>query len=324
MALLWFSCLALLLLAHSTQGKVLPATENGQLGFAVPLFRSDEIADESRIDQLRENLGQSGLVSWSGSLSDREEFEKIRQAAFSGLCRCMTASSDMFNEVRGSDEALLTDGTTRRTIASATVGNIPHALDQEALEQAGCTSETIQAMDALRDQVAWLSQRFVSALDRILGRHVLLETEQGRVFTSVSSVVKASQNLEHFHLYDRPHGRANIEDSVLEVHTDAGMFLAFVPGMECSGASEGDFYVQQEGKMKRAEFEAGSIGIMLGIGAEHWLSTSQELRATRHAVRMEPGQKRMWYGMSKSFGRVHGFCKNDSEWKTLTFYLVFG
>ena len=38
---------------------------------------------------------------------------------------------------------------------------------------------------------------------------------------------------------------------------------------------------------------------MLGAGAQHWLDTSnrQSLKATRHAVHMQPGESRAWFGM---------------------------
>ncbi|KAL7580497.1 hypothetical protein ACA910_003628 [Epithemia clementina (nom. ined.)] len=38
---------------------------------------------------------------------------------------------------------------------------------------------------------------------------------------------------------------------------------------------------------------------MLGAGAEHWVSTlpHMKLKATRHAVQMQPSQVRAWYGM---------------------------
>jgi hypothetical protein len=118
-------------------------------------------------------------------------------------------------------------------------------------------------------------------------------------------MVKASQNLEHFHVYSKQEEEDAIdqsnhgESSVLDVHTDAGLFLAFVPGMRCNGADDSsDFYVSVNGSIKKAVFPPGSIGIMLGMGAERWLQTPLPLRATRHAVKMESGQRRAWYGLS--------------------------
>ena len=95
--------------------------------------------------------------------------------------------------------------------------------------------------------------------------------------------------------------------AVLDVHTDAGLFLAFVPGKHYTSdesdedSDEGDFYVKisDDGALQRAVFAPGSVGVMLGLGAEQWLQTWMPLKATRHAVHMEAGASRAWYGMSE-------------------------
>lgn len=165
----------------------------------------------------------------------------------------------------------------------------------------------VDSAESMRDMVAWASYAFMKSLDRLLLRNgqanILLTTTRNTPFYSISSIVKASQNLEHFHVYSKQEDagdQANpAESSVLDVHTDAGLFLAFVPGMRCNGADDSsDFYVSVNGSLKKAVFPSGSVGIMLGMGAERWLDTPLPLRATRHAVQMEKGQRRAWYGLS--------------------------
>lgn len=266
----------------------------------------------------------------------------------------------------GVDSALLSDGMTRRTtFATATLGHAnPLSLPQPLpppirgeveydRSSSSSSSSMIPAMEILRDQVAYVSHLFVQALDDLSAspaapnnpasrpvphpeqenpRHVLLETVSGTQFRTWSSIVQASQNLEHFHLYERPaiprndtegpyatHSTSNdpVTAAALEVHADAGLFLAFVPGRACDSSDRDDeedhFYVQlpnpirgEPPLLKRAVFPPGSIGIMLGAGAEHWVQrkrpsshpTSDAWKATRHAVYMPPGHRRAWYGMS--------------------------
>jgi Ctr copper transporter family len=267
--------------------------------FHVPVFTVAELGAGPSLEDLAEVLATTGFISVVGTENDVPVFSNTRQKALSGLCECMQGN------VKGADTSLLSDGITRTTLATATVGNTPLSLDKDELVEAGCSSHTVQAMDTLRDHVAWVSHSFVSALDRILlagdsQRETLLVTTRGSSFVTVASIVKASQNLEHFHLYEKAKGAST--KPILDVHTDAGLFLAFVPGMQCDPQENDskDFYVQHNGVLKRAIFQEGTVGVMLGMGAENWLRTSTPLRATRHAVSMQNGHSRAWYGMSKS------------------------
>jgi hypothetical protein len=283
--------------------------------FDVTTFSVLELTLGTRAYDLAEALRTTGLIAVVAG--DSTVFESTRKTALSGLCRC--AKSDVtseFQSVNGADSAFLLDGlTTRTTFATATVGDTPLSLPHEQL-QIACGPKTVAAMESLRDVVATASRAFVSALDRIrhdstadsstLG-HVL-ESIQGTKYHSVSSVIKAASHLEHFHVYSRGNDSDKLDQDttqeVLHVHTDAGLFLSFVPGIACGHedlVEREPFSVSVEGIMKRASFPVGSVGVMLGVGAEYWLKNmgSLDLRATRHAVQMAPGTSRAWYGMSK-------------------------
>jgi hypothetical protein len=236
------------------------------------------------LDDFAEALSTSGLLAIHSNDFDTSALEIVCQKSW---------------EV----SVLLPDGvTTRTTLATATVGTTPLPLLLDADHHDNDSS--LSSLEGLRDVVSTASNAFVQALDRLLlSDKAILQTSRGVTYSSVSSIVKASVHLEHFHLYSNAESREGEEDnartdsSVLDWHTDAGLFLAFVPGINCNGDSS-DTSLWVDGSP--VTFPPNTIGIMLGSGAEHWLHTTVPLRATRHAVKMRPGDLRAWYGMSKS------------------------
>jgi hypothetical protein len=288
----------------------------------VPSFSVSDLQTGRRYGELIQALTSTGLISITPP--EDNEFETARSDALTGLCHCASSSED-FSAVEGTDSILLGDGqTVRSTLATATVGtNSPLPLPSKLDEV--CGAETTQSLDALRDQVAYLSQAFIQAFDQVLARErqqdpeyifyqaptsnatILLRNSYGGFYHSVSSIVQASSNLEHFHYYSKPTRRPATEEDqkpALELHTDAGLFLSFVPALQCRDTSSGDqsFYLQTSAqRVQRAVFPPNSVAIMLGAGAEHWLKTPStlSLKATRHSVQMHSGDSRAWYGMSK-------------------------
>jgi hypothetical protein len=167
-------------------------------------------------------------------------------------------------------------------------------------------------LESLRDDLAAVNQVFIKALDRLLhGTSTsmaqaseepphLLKNNYGGIYPTMESIVEASNNLEHFHLYSKTSDDES-KKQTRELHMDAGLFLSFLPAYSChSNAPDESFYVQDmEGVIRPAEFAPNTVTIMLGIGAEEWLQTAVPLKAARHAVRMNAGESRAWYGMSK-------------------------
>jgi len=294
----------------------------------VPSFDKWELQFGQGFGRLAEALATTGLVAIS--MGD-PTYDGIRQAALQGLCECTTKEEADFTRLEGADAILLGDGQTIRTsLATATAGDRPLPLTSQLVET--CGTETTQAMDALRDQVALASSTFVEALDKLPHpekqggdlptNDPLLRNAHGGTYHSIASIVQASSNLEHFHVYDkRKKSTPARQESALKLHTDAGLFLAFVPAYNCNNhhdqTDDSSFYFQDtNGKTVQAVFPPNAVAIMLGAGAEHWLQTpsSLNLRATRHSVNMNEGDSRAWYGMSKypyrivlSYGDVKGF-----------------
>ena len=263
------------------------------------------------------------------------DFEHILER----FCQCAPALSSTYSSQSKADHhhhdddpialvqrVTLADGqTTRTTLGSATIGRQPLPLPKEL--QVTCGSDVVQELETLRDQVAVAANAFQVALDALLlqeqrpkqMKQALLKTSYGTSYSTIQEITHAANHLEHFHVYSKPPRLSTAEEEhnvstssssspvVLEWHTDAGLFLAFVPGQNCEQGASSDiehsssFWIvdpsdQQE---KPVQFHPRAVVVMLGVGAEHWLQTNVPLRATKHAVRMQPGQVRAWYGMSK-------------------------
>jgi hypothetical protein len=266
----------------------------------VPSFTLQELSSNQRSEEFATILRSTGLMTIETSSFN----DVLGHAALDGLCRC----ENKLSLVGNSDTALLHDGSTMRTtVASATVGNTPRPLPANIAEH--CGLDTMTLMEQVRDEVALTADAFIQALDHLIngsGRNTnnlsLLRDSKGRPYNRVASIVSAANHLEHFHVYSKKTAGTNNQAS-LDWHTDAGLFLAFIPALDCRGSTnENDasfWYKDENGMSARAVFQPNSIAIMLGAGAEHWLHSPVPLKATRHAVAMREGESRAWYGMSK-------------------------
>ena len=268
----------------------------------VPSFTLQELLSNQRSEEFATILRSTGLLTID-TLSSNDVF---RRADLDGLCQC----EDKLLMVENSDTAILDDGSTvRTTVASATAGNRPRPLPANLAEH--CGLDTATSMEHVRDDVAVAADAFVRALDRLMigssdrndNNLSLLRDSKGRSYDRVASIVKAANHLEHFHVYSKKTA-ATTDQSSLDWHTDAGLFLAFIPALDCRGsttesADTSFWYKDEHGISTRAVFQPNSIAIMLGAGAEHWLHSPVPLKATRHAVAMHEGDERAWYGMSK-------------------------
>jgi len=153
-------------------------------------------------------------------------------------------------------------------------------------------------------------------------RNHLLDRNDGDSFPTVTSIVKDAMNLEHFHAYSKHEPTSTNDENndsgttyALEYHTDGGLFLAFLPAEVCAREEEDNnnrhlddnsFFIKHPDTNKelQAIFPSNNnhkeitVAIMLGAGSEQWLQTppSLPLRATRHAVKMNSNDVRVWYG----------------------------
>mmetsp|Transcript_30756 Transcript_30756/g.46637 ORF Transcript_30756/g.46637 Transcript_30756/m.46637 type:complete len:619 (-) Transcript_30756:40-1896(-) len=218
------------------------------------------------------------------------------QHAYATLCQCEFDDSGTENE----RTTKLGDHTRRTTLATMTVG-MDHPM---AFSDKKCPS--MEPLEELRDVVAETSLQVMKALDDyfFLGsNNVLLQDKYGKEYSTLSSISRAANQLEHFHLYQQSNSTTSTTAAAaaaLDWHTDAGLFLAFVPARTC-GTNDIDtsFWFQDEhGISQQAQFDQNSIVFMMGTGMQHWIQqSSSTFKATRHAVRIPAGQTRAWYGM---------------------------
>ena len=223
--------------------------------------------DEAVWKTLHEALSTTGLVAIAMPQAQPKNgktdssFAQHRQTALNGLCQCRqglkrqrqepphqrqeqsSSSTNHHNNPGGAvvDHVVLPDGRTRRTtVGIATAGtHQPLPLTQSSSSkpqddedqpnriQQACDAVTLEAMEALRDDVAWVTQTFVQAMDQywILPRQQQHEQQapqrqspqspydssswvlrhgHGGGYATLSSIQEAALHLEHFHLYESP------------------------------------------------------------------------------------------------------------------------
>ena len=312
---------------------------------------------EDRSDDFRKALSTNGLLAIH--LDDHDDemihgYSIHRKTAMDGLCSCVDHPN--FLELDQTHRLTLQKSSTERTsVATATVG-LDHPLPLPKGMESACGTAVVDAMEGLRDVVASVSRAFVSALDQNVvmaettraaasssSPATLLRDEFGRSYESVADIVKSANHLEHFHVYTNQNDDTTSsalnnnsqqgKNMAWDWHTDAGLFLVFVPAWDCNGnidehenVDDSFYYRDTNGDTVRAKFQGSNTAIvMLGQGAQDWLdipsqnhSPSQQqqtlLRATTHSVRWSdrqpmlgtanqlshqtiPQQRRSWYGM---------------------------
>jgi len=298
----------------------------------VPAFTTEDLFSGRRDDDLVNTLVTTGLLAIrvpvrTGGVSLDKNVIYRGKKTLGGLCQC----GEKIGKIHGGESTLLADGrTTRSTIATATFGSDrPISLFTRDID-AVCGKGLADDLEEARDYVSRAAGgAFVPALDRLLRfswrNRTILPVMNGEGYKTVSSVIEEAKHLEHFHVYSKQKRQddlkengddSGIVDTALDWHTDAGLFLAFIPAVSCTDVNKPDrsFHIKtpvidkktgkEYGKQVQAHFPDERDGeivvaIMLGAGAEHWLHTPPglKLRAARHAVRMKSGEERAWYGM---------------------------
>jgi hypothetical protein len=127
-------------------------------------------------------------------------------------------------------------------------------------------------------------------------------------FESFEQVVTQGHHLEHFHSYqevvnsntndETTNEQEDSTDATISMHTDQGLFIAFVPGRFVSASHDGSsiskgFMLQlQDGSVAEAQFDSGDLVFMLGDGMNHVVNPrlvemgAPTLRAVPHSLDM--------------------------------------
>mmetsp|Transcript_5216 Transcript_5216/g.8819 ORF Transcript_5216/g.8819 Transcript_5216/m.8819 type:complete len:463 (-) Transcript_5216:297-1685(-) len=219
-------------------------------------------------------------------------------------------------ESKAAHTSVLGDGTHRRSL-----GTVPGSgFDHGDVVPESCV-EFDRASTQLRNMVEEVTLRFAERIADNLPASVFLETAENdpegrKTYNNMDDIVRDSQQLEHFHSYNRKN--VNSQETV-DLHLDQGLFIAFTPALmfhaengEVLDVEAGKFFVQMSDySREQLEFADGGnvIVFMLGDGINQIVNPvlayhgHQELRAAPHAMQMpEEGIAssvdawRSWYG----------------------------
>eukprot|EP00965_Chrysotila_dentata_P132691 4387528-Pleurochrysis_carterae.AAC.1 len=216
---------------------------------------------------LAEALSNSGIIQ----LSNIPQFAALRKEVLASAHTCL---SD--NSVGASHT--FEDGTLRRTIASLTVTG-PGGAQPFADAKSSRCDQFNSVSDKFRAVADEAVRAFTTTLTSMLETDVpLLTTPSGYAFSTLTDVVDAAEQLEHFHAYSKSSSPTGPATSTLDLHTDQGLFIAFAPGMLVgSGASASststdmaDFTIALPDKTEvNVVFDEDSLVIMLGQAMEN-------------------------------------------------------
>ena len=301
--------------------------------YDVPTFHIQELLQPTQQGEknLHDILTTSGLLAIRVPVVN-DQYSKMNH--LNQLCQC----KDSLDKVKGGRQVTLTDEVTvRSTIATATKGSdYPLPLPEHDIRSM-CGSNVLDALMETREVVSHVvTKAFVPAVDRFVTyyssgstssqQRPILDVKGRQGYTTMADIVRDGTHLEHFHVYSKNSSNdyptnptptdSSVVDEALDWHTDAGLFLAFIPGQSCNDDDSTDesFRVSipsyHNGNLitqeQRAIFPTANeneviVAIMLGAGAQHWLNMPNDFsfKATKHAIKMMENSARVWYGMSK-------------------------
>jgi hypothetical protein len=322
-----------------------------------PLGDSAGVLDSAGEQQqpLFDALSSEGLIS----ITDIPGFAPLKKSLMQWLHTCIIDQGPNAQNVL---EIIQKDGTIRRTIASVT---LPGQSGGESFDLKGgedspkslspSCQEFSKNLDKFRDQVAEVVSTFSDRLTTEMSymyEEPLLVTEDGAYsFNSIKDVVSSGEHLEHFHSYQKFHGQSasmmkaskSLRSSeTIELHTDQGFFIAFVPGLMVSHSLTSNkpdvdipltetpgFYIEKrDGTKAHVQFDSeDDLIFMMGDGVNQYvnpkmtqdsIANKRILRATPHSVTLPAHDEhlsRVWYGrmvlppkvaFSDRDGKTHG------------------
>ena len=217
-------------------------------------------------------------------------FADARRAALHAMSTCFAQSTAPAQF----KDRLLADGAQRRTAAAETHGHTLRPM------QVGCP-EFEQKADVLRTMVHMTLMEVIRVWG-LAGNHdnkVVFRHESGNPYMSLLDAVSSATHLEHFHMYT---SRDGLDDSdgraSLDLHTDAGLLLAFASPLYSSTpstapkATPSGLVIQRE-TLKAIDLPEDSIAFLVGEAAK-WLPWPA--RPLPHELHLPSGQ-RAWYGI---------------------------
>lgn len=315
-----------------------------------------DLSDQSQIK--REFFVKSLTVDGLLEINNVPQLAEARRSAFSAVDTCLKKSHPLKYLDENSEPSLtvetLTDGTKRQSIGTQVKpGNI-HAEISPALIKA--CPELDEALEDLRVIVDKVSSQLMFALDDALlpqeagkigaplfydrafdtsGGYDYLSTAStehpfrkypGTFWKGFAESTQGATQLEHFHSYTPPSTVS--AKNALDFHTDAGLFLLFVPAWysqdpldlkathSAASSLAADFkYLDRHGLERTIMVQGSAAGalwhdpattdvvgdaslvMMVGKGAEQYLTAGLrglKMRAVPHALTMTQSSPRFW------------------------------
>ena len=263
-------------------------------------------------------------------------FTELKIKVYEGIAKCQKYAP----AVHTMD---FSDGSKRYTLASFTdgLGNLSSSspidfgfsdttLDDLKLR---CSDEEfLLSLEHFRAKVSEVTRNFVKIFTKTLNTKVPMlkhKEKDAEDFANLQDVLERSRHLEHFHNYVPLRQNEKIDKNdddvaavakTIDMHSDQGIFIAFVPGLVVEedekanfkarpDVSAGDFFIQKaDSSLVKCDFvqSKAEIVIMLGDAVEHLINRdltdkiSEHVRSVPHGMSM-PGnlntkQSRVWYG----------------------------
>lgn len=256
---------------------------------------------------LRKALVEDGIVAISGI----KGVDALRERVLGDSARCVPASEDAVASTLG-------DGTVRQSLGWKTVLGV--VAEEEWDGNDGNCAAFAKNVLRVRKEMHRAVQIVVGHLDDVCrgkdSPSFAVERSSGPAYTSIASLIPQGDVLEHLHLYTgSPDSvytgteQSTSEQASLEMHTDNGLFIAFLPGMVLDHSSSIDddgFRVElSNGRVVRPLFplESGNVTVlMVGDAFERLINVQAKFpfRAVPHRLKVPTGinggAKRAWFG----------------------------
>jgi len=272
------------------------ATTSAWASFAPTAVRLSELS----ADKLAAPLQEEGIVA----VSDIPGYAALRKETLLALRACVATSPSS-----AAKSHTFGDGTVRHTLATLTDAAGLRPL--KAGTSPPCVSLEAKSI-AFRNLIDGVSRTFAHTFSKLVGAPpspLLSTTDGAHSFRTISEVVEAGFQLEHFHAYFGASSTGEV-DPTIGLHTDQGLFIAFTPAQLVDGAgaaasgSAGKFHLQlRSGALVDVDLDPATLIFMLGDGVDQFVNPRahiKPLRAAPHSMVMPRTDAhdafRLWYG----------------------------
>lgn len=251
--------------------------------FTPPEISFSNLQTTSSANYVHSTLSKVGILA----IKDIPQLPTVRRQALLDIQQCLGSDNEYTNlefpkKKSNGVKALLPDGTIRRTIVL-----------KDDFEKLPYCPEIQSQLELLRHLVRMTANSVATSLDlNNISLHI--ETLNRNPLTSFSQVIRQAKRLDHFHLY---RGNSTVHSVALDMHVDAGIFIAFVPPLwkDQNEQSNSGLLVQlPSGQVESMELNENTVVIMIGMGARKFLHLP--FRPVPHFLQVPKGTLRSWYG----------------------------